>query len=187
LYKVVKSYNSQIDILIGNLKMSRMEKMDLMDFMGRVDELAVFFKKYNIVILDCPPSLSMFSRIGIIAANYILCPLVPEPYSYEGMSEAIRIIQDLSKMNKNFIDYKAFISAHKAHKTRVREIYIDMYKEQLKDKLLENSIPDFIGVVERGISGINFFNMYPETEKVVSKIKAVMDEIDTYIFENRKI
>lgn len=186
LNKIIKSYNSNIDCLPASIKLARNDSIDTSMLVKIKADFLPLFKKYSIVILDCPPSLNSFSRFGVLMANYVLCPVVPEPYSYDGLDEVLSSIRDLKEFNRDFSDFKVFISSHKQHKTVIRENYVDLIKNELDGKIFKNSIPDFVGVVERATSRKNIFDMY-SSDKSIDKINELMSEIDRYIFDERGI
>ncbi len=167
--------------------MADIENIDVTNWIDRIDDFWNFFKKYSIVLIDCPPSLNAFSRLGLMMTNYIFCPLVPEPYCFDGLTEAIGTINKMKKLNEKFIGYKALISSHELRRTKVREYYIDSFKEEIGNKLFKNVIPNFVGIVERGIAQMNIFDMYSKKEKAIVKINSLMDEIDKYLYEERGI
>jgi len=184
LTKIVKKYNDNIDLIPSDIRLSRKDFIDTSILIQMKEDFYPLFKKYNVVILDCPPSLNAFSRLGVLLANYIFCPIVPEPYSHKGLAELLNSIKILSPLNKDFIDYRIFISTHRQHKTAIREDYVFQFKEQLKDKILKNSIPDFVGIVERSVSFKNIFDMC-KNDKSLTRISDLMKEFDNFIYEER--
>ena len=44
--------------------------------------------RYEYVLIDCPPGLSLFSSAALIASDYYISPIIPEPLSLEGVNLA---------------------------------------------------------------------------------------------------
>ena len=42
-------------------------------------------KEYDYVLIDCPPGLSIFSSAALIASDYFVSPIIPEPLSLQGI------------------------------------------------------------------------------------------------------
>ena len=55
-------------------------------------------EKYNYIIIDCPPSLSLLTINAMTAANSVLIPLQCEFYAMEGFSQILRTIKLIQKM-----------------------------------------------------------------------------------------
>lgn len=48
--------------------------------------------KFDVVILDTPPSLDILLLNALIAANWVIVPYVPHPLSMEGMRQLMRVL-----------------------------------------------------------------------------------------------
>ena len=48
--------------------------------------------KYDIIIIDTPPSLDALLLNGLIAADFVLVPFIPHHLSYEGIKQLIRAL-----------------------------------------------------------------------------------------------
>ena len=48
---------------------------------------------YQVILIDCPPSLSLLTLNGLSAANSVLIPLQCEYYALEGLSQLLRTIE----------------------------------------------------------------------------------------------
>jgi chromosome partitioning protein len=56
-------------------------------------QLELLKKKYDLIIIDCPPSSGLLSLNALGAAQKVLVPLQSEYYALEGLSALIRTIQ----------------------------------------------------------------------------------------------
>ena len=50
-------------------------------------------RKYDYIIMDCPPSLSMLTINALTAATSVLVPIQCEYYALEGLSQLIHTIE----------------------------------------------------------------------------------------------
>lgn len=184
LTKIIKTYNEYIDILPSNIKLSRKDNYDIDDLDTMRKDFTPVFKKYNIVIIDCPPSLNSFSKFGLILGNYVMIPVVPEPYNYDGLFEVMNTIKRLQKFIEGFIDYKVVISAHEQRIIKIHENYIELIRNDLNGKVAAQSIPNFVGIKERSFQKSNIFDLY-DSDKSVQKTMALLEELDTFIYDQR--
>jgi chromosome partitioning protein len=54
--------------------------------MSLADALKPAQGNYDYVLIDCPPGLSMFSSAALLASDYYVSPIIPEPLSLQGVN-----------------------------------------------------------------------------------------------------
>ncbi|QEN06427.1 hypothetical protein EW093_17110 (plasmid) [Thiospirochaeta perfilievii] len=181
--KLVLKYNDYIDVIPSSLKlMTKKRDYDIDDLDKFVKSFYSTFKKYNVVILDCCPDVNSLSKFGLLSANHVIIPFVPEPFNYDGVKDAIGTVNQVKKYSEYFKSLKVLINAHEQRSIRIQEEYITMAKDELKDYLVEGSIPNFVGIKERPLTD-NLFNQYTSSNNAIEKILAVFDAIDKSIYE----
>jgi chromosome partitioning protein len=52
---------------------------------------------YDVVLIDCPPSLGILTVNALNAANYVLMPVQAEYYALEGLSQLLETMQKVKK------------------------------------------------------------------------------------------
>ena len=83
--------NAEVEIAGTNKKFVRLK--------GEIEKLS---KDYDYVIIDSPPSLSLLTVNGMIAANYLLLPVQTEFYAREGVAQLLDSMKLVKKaMNPN--------------------------------------------------------------------------------------
>lgn len=183
LDKIIVSINNYIDLLPASIELAKINNYDSTYALNIKDKMKNFFKNYQIIIIDCPPALNFFSRLGVLLSNYIFMPLVSEPKCYNGLADALDTLETLRKFNPEYLGFKAIINSHKPLRTIIREDYLNMIQNSLKDDLFDIRIPEFIGIVERDISKKNIFDMY--NDKHTKKIEELFDKVYKFIYEDR--
>ncbi len=66
-----------------------------------VDKLKSVEKLYDIVIIDTPPSLNLYARSAIIAADYLIIPSDLKPFANQGLSNVKEFIKKNNSTRKH--------------------------------------------------------------------------------------
>lgn len=97
------SVKDNFDLLPGNLELYRME---MTPGEGRENRLNKYLKevdgKYDYVIIDTPPTPSIWMTSALLASNYYLIPVKPDPISFTG----IDLLQGIIDSKKENFDLK---------------------------------------------------------------------------------
>lgn len=94
----VTSEKGKYDLLPANRELAGAE-IDLVELPNREGRLkaalAVVANEYDYILIDCPPSLSLLTINGLVAAAEVLIPMQCEYYALEGLSALIRTIDQI--------------------------------------------------------------------------------------------
>ena len=89
-----------LDVLPSNINLSGAE-IDLIGVENREyilkNELEKVKDRYDFIILDCPPALSMLTVNAMTASNTVLVPIQCEYYALEGLSQLMHTISLVQK------------------------------------------------------------------------------------------
>ncbi|MCB1192448.1 MAG: ParA family protein [Leptospiraceae bacterium] len=83
-----KTKVENLDIAPSELKLAEMETRSSNTVEAPYilkDALSNLNNEYDICIIDCPPSLSIFTINALVASNYIIIPLQAEKFSIDGI------------------------------------------------------------------------------------------------------
>jgi chromosome partitioning protein len=88
------------DLLPANIDLTAAE-LQLMDAQGREarlkNALATVADRYDYILIDCPPSLSLLTLNALAAADGVLVPMQCEYYALEGLSSLMDTIEALKQ------------------------------------------------------------------------------------------
>ena len=88
------------DLLPGNTDLTAAE-IELMDAEGREQRLKRALDplrdRYDFILIDCPPALSLLTLNALTAADSVLVPMQCEYYALEGLSALITTIEALKR------------------------------------------------------------------------------------------
>ena len=97
---IVENIIDNLDILPSNVNLAGAE-IDLIDVDNREyilkESILEVRDRYDYIILDCPPSLSMLTVNAMTAADTVLVPIQCEYYALEGLTQLIHTINLVKK------------------------------------------------------------------------------------------
>ena len=100
---IVDTEYDNLSVIPSNVNLSGAE-IELLEFENREAVLKNILytkkEKYDYIIIDCPPSLSLLTINVLTSADSVLIPIQCEYYALEGLSQMLRTI-DLIKQNLN--------------------------------------------------------------------------------------
>jgi len=89
-----------LDILTGSIELANAD-LALGDVKGRESTLkqalSQLGSRYETMVLDCPPSLSLVSVNARVAADGVVIPVAPQPLALEGLSHLIGSIETVRR------------------------------------------------------------------------------------------
>jgi len=95
--------------------------------------------QYDIVLIDCPPGLSLFTSTALIASNFFVSPIIPEPLSLKGVELILNRASVLSREYNCKVEFAGVIlnivkHYRRQHQITAREVY-DARRSELKPVL----------------------------------------------------
>ena len=97
--------------------------------------------QYELVFIDCPPSLSLLTVNGIVAADSILIPLQCEYYALEGLTQLLRTVGIIKERCKLEIAIEGIVLTMSDTRTTLSGQVIDDVRAYLGDKAFKQVIP----------------------------------------------
>jgi chromosome partitioning protein len=92
--------DGSFDILPANRDLTAAE-VELMELSGRESRLRHALlrvaDRYDFIIIDCPPSLSMLTVNSLVACSGVIIPMQCEYYALEGLTDLVNTIQRIGK------------------------------------------------------------------------------------------
>ena len=75
--------------------------------------LASIAKRYDVVILDCPPGMSLLSQSILTAADVVVVPLVPSPLSMRSLDQVIAMVADMKRRRPAIVGFLSMVDRRK--------------------------------------------------------------------------
>jgi chromosome partitioning protein len=112
------------------------------------DALDTVIHDYDIVLIDCPPSLGLLTINGLTAAGEVLVPIQTEYYALEGLGQLIRNV-DLVKRNLNpELELSTIVLVMFDARTKLSGQVADEVRDHFGDKVCQQVIPRSVRLSE---------------------------------------
>jgi chromosome partitioning protein len=103
---------------------------------------------YDVIIIDCPPSLGLLTLNALTAAQHLLVPVQAEYYALEGLSQLLSVVQRVRAGLNPQLDLLGVVVTMYDGRTSLSD---QVYKELTKhfgDKVLKTIIPRNVRLAE---------------------------------------
>jgi chromosome partitioning protein len=127
-------------------------EVDLVELSNREQRLGraldAVKERYQLILIDCPPSLGLLTVNGLTAADSVVIPIQCEFLALEGVSQLVTTIELVRRsLNTNLDVLGALLTMYDA-RTRLSSHVVQEVREFFGDKVFEAIIPRSIRLAE---------------------------------------
>ena len=131
---------SEVDLCAADLELARMENH--LHRLAQVLQPVRDSGRYDVIFIDCPPSLGILSLNAFAASDGILIPLQCEYYALEGISMMTRILDQLRAAGVNpKLEIFGVVMTMFDGRTRLSNEVVEEVRKLLGAKVFETEIP----------------------------------------------
>lgn len=131
---------------------------------------------YDYVLIDSPPSLSLLTVNGLIAAKYVLLPVQAEFYALEGLGQLLETMKLIRKGMNPGLELLGVLPTMLDSRTTLSNQVHGEIKRHFPGKVFEATIPRNIRLAEAPSHGIPI-GVYDRFSKGSRAYKAVAKEV----------
>lgn len=131
---------------------------------------------YDYVIIDSPPSLSLLTVNGLIAANYIMLPVQAEFYALEGLGQLLETMQLVRKGLNPTLELLGVVVTMVDSRTALSGQVHEEVKKHFPGKVFKTAIPRNVRLAEAPSHGLPV-GAYDRWSKGARAYKALSKEI----------
>lgn len=156
--------NTEVELAQANRRFSRLK--------NAVDTL----QGYDFIIIDSPPSLSLLTVNGLIAARYVLLPVQAEFYALEGLGQLLETMKLVRKSMNPTLDLLGVLPTMMDARTTLSGQVYEEIKKHFPGKVFKTTIPRNIRLAEAPSHGVPV-GAYDRFSKGSRAYKAVTKEV----------
>ena len=143
-------------VLPADLDLSGVE-IDLATRIGREHRLRLALRqargRFDVVIVDTPPSLGLLTTNGLSAAGWVLIPVQAEFYSLEGMGQMLGMIREVQKTINPDLKMFGIAMTLVQGNSKLGEKVAEQARKYFGDRVFETEIPRLVAIAESPLDG----------------------------------
>lgn len=112
------------------------------------EKIYLIEKKYDFIIIDCPPSLGLLSLNALTASNTVLIPIQCEYYSLEGVGQLIDTVKLVKKSLNTKLEIEGVLLNMFDIRTNLSIQVVEEVKKYFKNKVYKTVIPRSVRLAE---------------------------------------
>lgn len=151
-----------LDVLPSNIDLSAAEieliGVDNKEFIIR-NEIEKVKDRYDYIIIDCPPALSMLTINAMTTADSVLVPIQCEYYALEGLSQLIHTIELVQERLNPSLEIEGVVFTMYDARTNLSLQVVENVKDNLDQNIYKTIIPRNIRLAEAPSYGMPI-NLY---------------------------
>ena len=132
--------------------------------------------EYDIIIVDSPPSLSLLTVNGLIAAQYVLLPVQAEFYALEGLGQLLETMRLLRKATNPTLELLGVLPTMVDSRTTLSTQVVAEIHKHFPGKVFKATIPRNIRLAEAPSHGVPI-GVYDRFSKGARAYKSLATEI----------
>ena len=176
---ICKEVIENLDVLPSNINLSAAEieliGVENKEYIIR-NEMEKVKERYDFVIIDCPPALSMLTINAMTTADSVLVPIQCEYYALEGLSQLIHTINLVQERLNPALVIEGVVFTMYDARTNLSLQVVENVKDNLDQTIYKTIIPRNIRLAEAPSYGMPI-NLYDPKSKGAESYLLLAEEV----------
>ena len=177
---LIASENSLSGLEVELVSLDEEERLKMLSQI--IEELK---KDFDIILIDCPPSLGLLSLNALVASDSIIIPIQTEYYALEGVSELLKTYQTIKESINEDLEIEGVLLCMFDKDTDLSYEVVEEVKSFFKEKVFSTMIPRNIKLAEAPSFGKSVIS-YDEKSKGARAYLSLAKELVENIFGKKE-
>lgn len=148
---VVSTEYSNLDLLPSSMDLAGAE-VELVDMEHREarlkSALAPLRENYDVIFIDCPPSLGLITANALTASDSLLVPIQCEYYALEGLSQLMNTVRRIKRQYNERLDVEGVLLTMYDGRLNLTQQVVEEVKKYFPRKVFSTVIPRAVRLSE---------------------------------------
>lgn len=164
---LVETSIENLKLCPSNIQLAGAE-VELVPLMSRETRMKMMIeevrKKFDFILIDCPPSLGLLTLNSLTAADTILVPIQCEYYALEGLSQLMNTVKLVQKHLNPKLDVEGVVLTMFDARTNLSIQVVEEVKKHFRNKVYRTVIPRNVRLSEAPSFGLPIILYDPKSK-----------------------
>ena len=133
-------------------------------------------KKYDFIIIDCPPSLNLLTINALTAADTVIVPIQCEYYALEGLSQILKTVNLVKRKLNRKLELEGVVFTMYDARTNLSLEVVESVKNTLNQNIYKTIIPRNVRLAEAPSHGMSI-NLYDSRSSGAESYRLLAAEV----------
>ncbi len=171
---VYKSTVENMEIVPARISLAKLEAKLIGDFDAPFrlkDRIEPFRKKYDVIVIDTPPTLGLITVNALVAASHVLIPIQSSYFALEGTDDLLETIEKVkARPNPGLELLGVLVTLHDKRTTLAREVF-EQIQRVFGAKLFQTVITKSVRLEESPAYKEAIFSFAPQSSGAIEYAK----------------
>jgi chromosome partitioning protein len=130
--------------------------------------LEPLLRDYDVVLIDCPPSLGILTINGLTAAHEVLIPLQCETLGHRGVGQLLETIDDVRAYTNSELGVRGVIATMFDSRTKLAQEMVASVRRNFDLTVLDPPVPKSVKVAEAPAHGCSVLAHAPGSKAAIA-------------------
>lgn len=173
---IIKTDHGELYIIPADIGLAALEAGPL-DPLKLSQALKKTAEQFNMIVIDCPPSLGILTLNGLAAADRVIVPVKPGRFAIQGLNQLAAVVESLRLRGVNTrVRILGFFYNESQPRTQLFKSLDQLLRENYGPFLMASSIPANTRLNEAQVVG-EPINIYDDRSKGAEAYRGLSEEV----------
>ena len=174
---VLESVMEGLDLMPADMRLAALERKmyDQNGYESKLKDLLMSFEDYEVILIDCPPSMGALTLMGLSAADLALVPVQCEYFGSKGLIQLFVIVEVVQNQTNPGLVFRIFASMYDQRNLVSRQVLASL-QGHFEENMFETIIRVDTRLRESAMAG-EPVQIYAPKTRSANEYRALAQEI----------